>query len=247
MRPIGWRCFQKLRAASGIGLALQRARRHRRVDDARHQRVDPDALRRVIDGDGLGEGGDRALGRDIGRVLAEARLRELRAHRDDGARPGGDHRLDGVVDPEIGALHVDREGAIPGRLAQRIDGAAERDAGGRHQHVDPAPRLHHPRHAVARRRRPWLTSAAMVIAFAALGLDIGSDLAQPDLVEIDERELRALRREQPCRGGADAGGGSRDDGDAILELHGTRSLACRTGPRSSRHLKTKIPNPGETP
>jgi len=36
-----------------------------------------------------------------------------------------------VMDPEIGPLHVDREGAIPGRLAQRIDGASEGDAGGR--------------------------------------------------------------------------------------------------------------------
>ena len=207
----------------GIGIARQRPGRHGRVDDARHQGVDADALRGVVDGDRLGERGDGALGGDIGGVLARARLRELRADGHDGARLGHDHRLDGVVDPEIGALDVDREGAVPRRLLDRIDRAAGRHAGRRQQHVDAAPFLHDLGHAGTR-----LGIAADVggqdDGAATARLDVSRDLAQPDLVLVDQGEPRTFGGEQAGRGRADARRRAGDDGYFVLELHGA-SLA----------------------
>ena len=136
---------------------------------------------------------------------------------------GDDHRLDGVVDPEIGALDVDREGAVPRRLLDRIDRAAGRHAGRRQQHVDAAPFLHDLGHAGAR-----LGIAADVggqdDGAAAARLDVGRDLAQPDLVLVDQGKPRTLGGEQAGRGRADARRRAGDDGYFVLELHGA-SLA----------------------
>jgi len=173
----------------------------------------------MVDRHGLGEGGDGALGGDIGGVAARARLGELRAHRHDRSRPGGDHRLDGVVDPEVGALDVDVESAVPGRLVDGVDRTAEGDAGRRHQDVDAAPFLHHMGDAAAH-----LLCAADVgrdgQRVAALGFDLVGEIEKSCFVEIDQRHAGAFRGKQAGRGGADPRRGSGHDGNAILELHG---------------------------
>jgi hypothetical protein len=190
------------------------SRGHRRVDHAGHQGIYPHALGGMIDGDRLGEGRDRALRGDVGGVVADARLRELRAHGDDGPRFGREHGLDGVMHPEIGALHIDVEGAVPRLLVDRVDRAAERDAGRRHQHVDPAPLLQHAGHAGLR---------------LGVGAHIGLDRERPgDLrrhfgetrrVAVDQRHPGAFGGEKPGSRGADAGSAAGNDGNLVLELH----------------------------
>ncbi len=124
-----------------------------------------------------------------------------------------------MVDPEVGALDVDGEGAVPGRLVDRVDRAARGHAGRRQQHVDAAPFVHHLLDAGTR-----LGVAAHVgrdgDGAAAGFFDVGRDLAQPLLVLVHQRDPGTFRREQAGRGGADAGGTAGDDGDTILELHG---------------------------
>jgi hypothetical protein len=133
------------------------------------------------------------------------------------------------MDPEIGALDVDREGAVPRRLLDRIDRAAGRHAGCGQQHVDAAPFLHDLLDTAT-----GLRIAADVggddYGAAAARLDIGCDLAQARLVLVDQHEPRALGREQTGRSGANTRRGARDDRNPVLELHSRKSNRPVSGP-----------------
>ena len=133
-RPSGWRETDHARAAAGSSA--------RRNPDSRSgvrtapgdDRIDADPLRGMIHRHRASEGGDRALGSEVGRVAPAAGKGELGGDEDDGAAAPCAHRADGGAGPEKAPREVRvehpfplGEGRIGDALAARPPGAGEED------------------------------------------------------------------------------------------------------------------------
>ena len=87
--------------------------RHRRVDEARRDRVDGDAAAGELDGERLRQADDAALRCRVVRHVRRAGLRARRRDRDDAAPAGGDHVGHGGLHARERAGEVDRDDPVP--------------------------------------------------------------------------------------------------------------------------------------
>ena len=215
-------------------------RRHGGGDGPRRHRVDGDAVRRQFPRQEEGEGVDAGLGGAVGRVArprllgrvdpgarVAAVLADDRAQVDDAAVALPPHRRDHRLAGQEGALEVHVQHAVPLGLGQRRRGPEGDDAGDVHQDVQPAEGRERSVH-----RRVHLGAAGDVQRrldpAPADRLDRGRDGARVGAVRQAKR--RALLREAPRHGAADAAGGARDQGDPSLQPHhafrGGRAASC---------------------
>ena len=98
---------------------------HGRVDDARRDRVDGDALPGEVHRERLGQRDDATLRRAVVRHVGRARLRALRRDRHDAAPPGVDHVRDRDLDAQERAGEVDLDDPRP-RLRRDLEQRLER-------------------------------------------------------------------------------------------------------------------------
>src|SRR5438094_2392485 len=211
---------------------VQHLRPHRRLDVARAERVDGDVHRPELLGERLRERDDRGLGGAVGGEPAAARLPRHRGDVHDPPAAAQPQERDGRACAEEDALHVDGEDAVPLRLVHGDNGGGGDDAGVGDQDVEAAEGLlhrgHEPRHlrgggdvggdsdaAVAvvqdrTRRRVEVVGRGERVRRGAVG--------RPR--DVRHRDLAARPGQGHGDGVPEAPGGTGDEGDLAVELHG---------------------------
>jgi hypothetical protein len=198
---------------------------------------------RVDDGHADLVAGDEQL---LAQRLAEAAdgvlagvVEALTRHRDEAEERGDVDDVavagrDQVRQELLGAVHdtpeVDADDPVHVLVVEVDDVTGERDARVVDDHVDPSELLGH-RGGVRRERGP-VGDVELVCAhgLGARGLGEGPGLGETGLVDVGQREVRAAAGEVQREGAADAGAGTGDDDDLVIQgLHAVTASFSWTG------------------
>ena len=208
-----------LRAAEAVGsvaLGLEDAG----LDQSRAEDADAHAGALELEEEGLGQGDDAVLGHAV------------RAEGGHGQDPGAGRRVDDVAvalldhpgPVEPGQVHdlleVDPDQPVPGRLVHVEHGTDGGDAGVGAQHVDDG--------HVARQGLEGLGVGD--VDDMGLAPEVGDGLLESGLVDVDQHQLHAFRREPLGHGPPDPTGRAGDERGLALEgVHGVSYAAKRNG------------------
>ena len=209
-----------LRNAELLGLLGNLLVDQRGAHEAGADHIGADAVCGAFLGDNFRETDQAVLGRDIGRLEHRGLLRVHRAHVDDAAALLLVHLAQRSPRGEERAVEMNCHQPLPFGEFEIDDGRHDLDAGIADEDIEGAECLDHLGGSVVH-----LLLVGDVHRDADGALAGGVDLARGGigrlLIEVGDGDLCAFARENDGDLLADAAGRARDDGDLVLQTHGT--------------------------
>ena len=205
-------------------MAGKAAAQHRRVDGARRDGVDADAIRRKIQRHGAGQAENGALGGNIGTVAAPAGERELRRHGDDRAAAGGLHGRDRRPGEQPGSADMNPHHRVPVGRIRGQHRAADGKAGRGHQDGRRRPAGGDGREG-GRGERGIPHIARGGHGGSAGRFNRGFCCGETVRVAVDQHETGALAGKEQRGFTPDTGGGPGDESGACGQFHASSIMA----------------------